>query len=190
MGIRFSCPNGHKLNVKSFLAGKRAICPQCGTRVTVPSLPDSDDAPGSVRVEQDRATTDLGADEISTGIASQPPSVILPLEPLQPAVPEAAVVTSIPSVEPAVTLVAEAPLLGQAVSDVASSSYQLQRTRRQRNQVRIAIALLVMVVLLATVLFWVLTQGASSPPSSAPATKAVSQFMSPIHRSPHWLRIV
>ncbi len=37
MGIKFLCPNGHKLHVKSFLAGKRAICPQCGERVIVPA---------------------------------------------------------------------------------------------------------------------------------------------------------
>jgi hypothetical protein len=36
MGIRFFCPNGHKLNVKSELAGKRAICPDCGARLIVP----------------------------------------------------------------------------------------------------------------------------------------------------------
>jgi hypothetical protein len=36
MGIRFLCPNGHKLNVKSFLAGKKAFCPVCGVRLTVP----------------------------------------------------------------------------------------------------------------------------------------------------------
>jgi hypothetical protein len=36
MGIRFFCPKGHKLNVKEFLAGKRAICPYCGLRVLVP----------------------------------------------------------------------------------------------------------------------------------------------------------
>lgn len=36
MGIRFYCPNGHKLNVKSFLAGKRGICPHCGTKVDIP----------------------------------------------------------------------------------------------------------------------------------------------------------
>src|SRR6185295_11767679 len=36
MGIKFYCPNGHKLNVKSFLAGKRAICPKCGVKVVVP----------------------------------------------------------------------------------------------------------------------------------------------------------
>jgi GYF domain 2 len=36
MGIRFFCPNGHKLNVKTELAGKRAICPDCGARLVVP----------------------------------------------------------------------------------------------------------------------------------------------------------
>ncbi|REK12278.1 MAG: DUF4339 domain-containing protein [Planctomycetota bacterium] len=36
MGIKFLCPNGHKLNVKTFLAGKKAICPKCGARVVVP----------------------------------------------------------------------------------------------------------------------------------------------------------
>jgi uncharacterized protein DUF4339 len=37
MGIRFFCPNGHKLNVKSFLAGKRGICPHCGAKFDIPS---------------------------------------------------------------------------------------------------------------------------------------------------------
>lgn len=37
MGIRFYCPQGHKLNVKSFLAGKIGICPDCKTRVQIPS---------------------------------------------------------------------------------------------------------------------------------------------------------
>jgi hypothetical protein len=36
MGIKFYCPNGHKLNVKAFLAGKKAICPKCGVKVIVP----------------------------------------------------------------------------------------------------------------------------------------------------------
>jgi len=44
MGIKFLCPNGHKLNVKSFLSGKRAICPKCGARVVVPSVDAIDDA--------------------------------------------------------------------------------------------------------------------------------------------------
>lgn len=36
MGIRFTCPNGHKLNVKSHLAGKRGFCPECGAKVLIP----------------------------------------------------------------------------------------------------------------------------------------------------------
>jgi hypothetical protein len=37
MGIRFLCPNGHKLNVKEFLAGKRGICPDCDAKFIVPA---------------------------------------------------------------------------------------------------------------------------------------------------------
>ena len=37
MGVRFLCPNGHKLHVKSFLSGKRGICPQCDARFIVPA---------------------------------------------------------------------------------------------------------------------------------------------------------
>ena len=37
MGIRFLCPNGHKLNVKAYLAGERGICPQCDAKFLVPS---------------------------------------------------------------------------------------------------------------------------------------------------------
>jgi hypothetical protein len=38
MGIRFSCSHcGHELNVKSHLAGKRARCPKCDGRLTIPT---------------------------------------------------------------------------------------------------------------------------------------------------------
>jgi hypothetical protein len=37
MGIKFQCPNGHSLNVKSFLAGKRGVCPDCGVTFRIPS---------------------------------------------------------------------------------------------------------------------------------------------------------
>ena len=37
MGIRFFCPNGHKLNVKAFQAGRRGICPYCGAGVEIPA---------------------------------------------------------------------------------------------------------------------------------------------------------
>lgn len=36
MGIRFYCPNGHKLNVKAYLAGRRGICPDCGASFDIP----------------------------------------------------------------------------------------------------------------------------------------------------------
>ncbi len=39
MGIRFACPNGHKLNVKEHLAGKRGICPSCGAKFLIPTPP-------------------------------------------------------------------------------------------------------------------------------------------------------
>jgi len=36
MGIRFFCPNGHKLNVKEFQAGRKGICPYCGAKFQIP----------------------------------------------------------------------------------------------------------------------------------------------------------
>ena len=38
MGIRFECPNGHRLNVKAFLAGKRGICPDCDAKFVIPEV--------------------------------------------------------------------------------------------------------------------------------------------------------
>ena len=37
MGIRFYCPNGHKLNVKEFQAGRKGICPFCGAKIQIPT---------------------------------------------------------------------------------------------------------------------------------------------------------
>jgi hypothetical protein len=36
MGIRFYCPNGHKMNVKTFQAGLKGICPTCGATMQIP----------------------------------------------------------------------------------------------------------------------------------------------------------
>jgi hypothetical protein len=41
MGIKFLCPNGHKLNVKSFLAGKKGVCPKCGISLRIPAATDT-----------------------------------------------------------------------------------------------------------------------------------------------------
>jgi hypothetical protein len=53
MGIKFLCPNGHKLHVKAFLGGKKAICPKCGARVVVPAETPAD------AVSQSTAPTSL-----------------------------------------------------------------------------------------------------------------------------------
>lgn len=37
MGIRFACPNGHPLHVKTELAGRRGICPECQVRFVIPA---------------------------------------------------------------------------------------------------------------------------------------------------------
>jgi hypothetical protein len=47
MGIKFRCPNGHKMHVKSFLAGKKGICPKCGVRIEIPLVSDVDAPPAS-----------------------------------------------------------------------------------------------------------------------------------------------
>jgi uncharacterized protein YlaI len=52
MGIRFNCEECNKrLNVKSFLAGKRGFCPNCGSRVQIP-LEDQKETQGSVANSQ------------------------------------------------------------------------------------------------------------------------------------------
>lgn len=58
MGIRFACPNGHKLNVKAEFAGKRAICPHCNAKVLVP-------ANAATRAEASEPTPDRVAPDTS-----------------------------------------------------------------------------------------------------------------------------
>jgi hypothetical protein len=62
MGIRFFCPKGHKLNVKEFLAGKKAICPYCGLKVLVPTE--------STRVSSKRHKADAQAQAANHGSPS------------------------------------------------------------------------------------------------------------------------
>jgi GYF domain 2 len=58
MGIKFHCPNGHKLNVKAFLAGKKGVCPKCGTKFRIPPASE----PGLV--DSDLEEGDAGASAI------------------------------------------------------------------------------------------------------------------------------
>ena len=70
MGIRFFCPQGHKLNVKEFQAGRKGICPDCGSKMQIPlestrpSARRSQSQPPEVEVEV--------AEQESVGGAAQP----------------------------------------------------------------------------------------------------------------------
>lgn len=67
MGIRFSCPNGHTLHVKAFLAGKRGICPKCGVKLTIPQVSDerlSEDLRESIDEDQSLRTLDRLSDDL------------------------------------------------------------------------------------------------------------------------------
>jgi hypothetical protein len=58
MGIRVECPNGHKLNIKRFLAGRRGKCPHCSAKFLIPS-----DAPAdNVGVEEEIILVPADAD--------------------------------------------------------------------------------------------------------------------------------
>ena len=86
MGIRFTCPNGHRLNVKSYLAGKRGICPHCGIRFDIPleSWPDLENRDKTSNAAAETQTTNpvppgeyaspaLPAGTHSTSATRQPP---------------------------------------------------------------------------------------------------------------------
>ena len=85
MGIRFLCPNGHKLNVKEFQAGRKGICPFCGAKIQIPThstRPSSREQQGQMPQNTGFATTaagsitsdEAGGDDSSTsGIALAAP---------------------------------------------------------------------------------------------------------------------
>jgi len=63
MGIKFHCPNGHKMHVKSFLAGKKGICPKCGVRVEIPPVSDAESPPPSAL--ENPASTSVATDDLT-----------------------------------------------------------------------------------------------------------------------------
>jgi hypothetical protein len=191
MGIRFSCPNGHKLNVKDNLAGRRGICPACGAKFVIPAASEPAPAAG-----QSAGGTDAAAQSAAAGGASSPSIVIAladappksapaiaPTVPTPPAVDVKASqppVTTAPAVAPA-PIVAPAPSAGTpiVVTDsehpaAAVSKYVTHRMRSRRLQTTIAIALLIAVVVLGIILIWVLSGG----PETARATQTSSSAQS------------
>lgn len=92
MGIKFNCPNGHKLNVKSFLAGKKGVCPRCGASFRIPSdqPADGDDADAGgeeALAEQPAAAEALPADVKTNGTPATPAAVAVAVRAVGPAAP-------------------------------------------------------------------------------------------------------
>ena len=81
MGIRFFCPNGHKLNVKEFQAGRLGICPFCGARTQIPTQSTRPSAKANGRHGAGHATTQTLKDDLDSAEASDSSPDILPGEP-------------------------------------------------------------------------------------------------------------
>jgi hypothetical protein len=61
MGIRVFCPNGHRLHLKSFLAGKRGVCPHCQAKFDIPWTSDPAAEISARRQHEHRAAEAPGA---------------------------------------------------------------------------------------------------------------------------------
>jgi hypothetical protein len=82
MGIRFLCPNGHKVHVKAYLAGKKGHCPKCGTMVTVPtadSLPETVDDLGFGETDDVHFPNHAPSHAVPAPLAAHPPAAPDPL---------------------------------------------------------------------------------------------------------------
>jgi hypothetical protein len=180
MGIRFSCPNGHKLNVKTFLAGKRAICPDCGAKVIVPN--ESEVAVAST-IAFEPGTASFGS-SVSQQLFDVSPSVLVDIdenEPVAAAVvpsPTAAISESLP--DSIIAATAPSAVTAHPTAATDSAAYDPRRERTRRNQMLMAVALLFVVVVLAGVLIWVLKRSATSTSTSEPAP-AKTTYFSPEH---------
>jgi len=122
MGIRFLCPNGHYINVKSFLAGKRGICPECGVGLDIPSESQVESRSKSRRQEkvaaqngaaQNGATNGAVANHAENGHAETPM--------LATAVAEETPAKTIPTVAPANSASANSASANSASANSASS---------------------------------------------------------------------
>jgi hypothetical protein len=91
MGIRFFCPNGHRLHVKSFLAGKRGVCPDCGTGVMIPMESDAralaSKTKGTAEVSGNGQHVDAPQGGVGTAVIDPPEADISPATFPLPAAP-------------------------------------------------------------------------------------------------------
>lgn len=178
MGIRFSCPSGHKLNVKEFLAGKRGVCPQCGAKFVIP-MPNETPATGEslpLGVGLSRSIEIAVAPGPGAQLAAAPasPSVIIPATDVELATPVLEQTTTFGGQQVSAADALPASIVAvQSPIDVAkNASVPLHRSPNRRNQILISLLLLALVVLLAGVLVWVLQREVNQTPSEKTAAVA------------------
>jgi hypothetical protein len=168
MGIRFSCPNGHKLNVKAHLAGKRGVCPECGTRFDIP-------VPGESQSEvlgAGRSENVLPAAGQSSSIAAAPSIIIAVTDVEALGASEGHKAAHLPAPGP------NPPALQQGVAEIvppssviaappvetSAESYRPTPASSRGLQVAISIILFVLVIVLGIVLFLVMSRDTQSAP--------------------------
>lgn len=72
MGIRFLCEHCSKrLNIKSFLAGKKGICPHCGGRIRIPFKNELPDAEAGAPLETAVASGHVASANADEGVAAR-----------------------------------------------------------------------------------------------------------------------
>ncbi len=162
MGIRFLCPNGHKLNVKTFLAGKRGVCPQCGAKFDIPALAETQNSEPTQLVagSQSFVVDTISPSYASSAVAS--PSVIIEVADTEPSPGKMPDSLAANAIAPARMTERLGPIAKPPESVVATDpdeQHAKRRARRRRNQFVISICLLTVVVVLAVVLIWVLKRG-------------------------------
>jgi len=79
MGVRFECPNGHKLHVKAHLAGERGICPDCDSRFIVPAASGGRVAPAEEQLPAEE-TEEKTEEKVEEKPAEEKPAEAKPEE--------------------------------------------------------------------------------------------------------------
>ncbi len=128
MGIKFHCPQGHKLNVKAFLAGKKGVCPKCGTKLRIPEASepglgdgDADDSDGGK----------APAGHPGNGAAVKSPAAVATAAPVMPAavaMPAArpGVATPAPAPAPALPAAIPAPAVSDPIAEAPAAIWYVR----------------------------------------------------------------
>jgi hypothetical protein len=183
MGIRFSCPSGHKLNVKTFLAGKRGVCPQCGARfvIPVPAQLQTSDVGQTLAVTNAQTVEAITPSAVQTTAVAASPSVIIQ-------VADTAALHDDASGQ----IVSEKPIENVLLTPVAPvaaapATQSFVRPRSQRQiQIVVSALLFVLVIVLAIVLFIVMHRQLSQQPAPKKKSAAATHLERP---APNWYAV-